>query len=1133
MRCANESVIFLRAVWERDAPGSRTRATRNTLQCEELTAPLSLSPSLSLSHAPARAQVASVPIGEELEATVVVARTHYLVLRLPGAGAPLAWAAPAHPNETHYAKAHAPGDAVRCVVTEAASSSNDHRALAVLLHDVKDAAKADSSAKRAAAMALVSAGNTLTATVVSVESAWAQLTVKTAKGDVSARLHVTELSPPTVKPKERKAAWYAPGAHASPLASLKKGDELSVKAVGASKAGEVLVSARAASADGARAPSSVTAGDLVHGYVDAVDEVGYAMVSLSPTLRGRLAAVDAFDLADPAAAANVKDVGEGLTEGMHVLCRVLAATDGRRRVDLTLNLSSKAAGASARSAELDLSEGDVVRGRVGRVLPGAGLLVQLGASATGRVHITEIGDTFVPEPLAAFEVGDVVTAAVTRVGAAAGKSKKRGISNSGTGDDKSSYVDLSLRHSLGGSGAAAGVDVAGALASEARLTEATDVSAGDLLPGYVKATTSKGCFVSLGAHLEARCVLKNLADAFVSKPDEAFPPGALVRCKVLSVNAQMGRVEVSLKPSHTQSAGVVDPSARPERPTQESIGEALAALKEGQRVQGAVRRVEDYGAFVRLDAAEDGGRALLSGLVHVSALAECKVESVAALLAPGDRVECDVVAVDLERKRLSLAMAPAEKKRLTAKAKALTKKQGTKGTPGDGGDAMDSDDGDSDSDGEELDAMETDARVAAMLEADGEDDSEDEAGGAEFEQAAFDGEEEDESEDEGDEEGSDEDESEDDSDDDESDDDLEAMEEDGAAAGGALGARMAAVAPLDVDMGGGDGHGDDDSDADDAGEEGAGEPAEDEAERRGRRRKAKAAAAKEAELRRAEAARVAGAESPASAEDFERLLLASPGSAYTWVKYMALHLATGDAPAARKVAGRALDAIPWRNEADKLAVWTAWLNLENLHGEPDPEEATAALFAKACARTDAKKLHVVLLDIYERSADDRTAAADKLVQGMCRSFKTSCKIWLRAIEHFLRSGKGSKARATLDRALQSLPRRKHIKAITAASLLEFRHGSAERARVMLEGVLKSYPKRTDIMSVYIDAEIKHGDGKESVRALFERATRSEHLSARQAKFLFKRYLEYERKEGDEAGVEHVKACAMEWTSRNM
>lgn len=48
MRCANESDTFLRAVWERDAPRSRTRATRNALQCEELTAPLSLSLPLSL-----------------------------------------------------------------------------------------------------------------------------------------------------------------------------------------------------------------------------------------------------------------------------------------------------------------------------------------------------------------------------------------------------------------------------------------------------------------------------------------------------------------------------------------------------------------------------------------------------------------------------------------------------------------------------------------------------------------------------------------------------------------------------------------------------------------------------------------------------------------------------------------------------------------------------------------------------------------------------------------------------------------------------------------------------------------------------------------------------------------------------
>ena len=86
---------------------------------------------------------------------------------------------------------------------------------------------------------------------------------------------------------------------------------------------------------------------------------------------------------------------------------------------------------------------------------------------------------------------------------------------------------------------------------------------------------------------------------------------------------------------------------------------------------------------------------------------------------------------------------------------------------------------------------------------------------------------------------------------------------------------------------------------------------------------------------------------------------------------------------------------------------------------------------------------------------------------------------------------------------------------------------------MLEGILKSYPRRTDVMSVYLDAEIKHGD-EDSARALFERATRGEHLTARQAKFLFKRWLEFERKVDESgAGVEHVKASAQEWAATRM
>jgi hypothetical protein len=37
------------------------------------------------------------------------------------------------------------------------------------------------------------------------------------------------------------------------------------------------------------------------------------------------------------------------------------------------------------------------------------------------------------------------------------------------------------------------------------------------------------------------------------------------------------------------------------------------------------------------------------------------------------------------------------------------------------------------------------------------------------------------------------------------------------------------------------------------------------------------------------------------------------------------------------------------------------------------------------------------------------------------------QVWLRHIEHLVKRGKGDAGKAVMDRALQSLPRRKHIK----------------------------------------------------------------------------------------------------------
>ena len=81
---------------------------------------------------------------------------------------------------------------------------------------------------------------------------------------------------------------------------------------------------------------------------------------------------------------------------------------------------------------------------------------------------------------------------------------------------------------------------------------------------------------------------------------------------------------------------------------------------------------------------------------------------------------------------------------------------------------------------------------------------------------------------------------------------------------------------------------------------------------------------------------------------------------------------------------------------------------------------------------------------------------------------------------------------------------------------------------MFVGILRNYPRRTDIWSVYIDQEIKQGD-IQRIRALFERATHLD-LNAKSMKFLFKRYLDFERSEGDDERIAHVKQRAMEYVS---
>ncbi|KAL6523766.1 rRNA biogenesis protein rrp5 [Orobanche gracilis] len=192
------------------------------------------------------------------------------------------------------------------------------------------------------------------------------------------------------------------------------------------------------------------------------------------------------------------------------------------------------------------------------------------------------------------------------------------------------------------------------------------------------------------------------------------------------------------------------------------------------------------------------------------------------------------------------------------------------------------------------------------------------------------------------------------------------------------------------------------------------------------------------------------------------------------------------------------------------------------------EEAVKKVFQRALQYCDPKRVHLALLGVYERT--EQYKLADELLDKMSRKFKHSCKIWLRKIQSLLRRNSDG-IQSVVNRALLSLPRHKHIKFISHTSILEFKCGVPDRGRSMFEGMLREYPKRTDLWSIYLDQEIRLGD-VDLIRALFERAI-SLSLPPKKMKFLFNKYLVYEKSIGDEDRVEAVKKAAMDYVEKTL
>ena len=138
--------------------------------------------------------------------------------------------------------------------------------------------------------------------------------------------------------------------------------------------------------------------------------------------------------------------------------------------------------------------------------------------------------------------------------------------------------------------------------------------------------------------------------------------GSITEKTASEVRAKIARVDVKEIAAQLDAGvptlkDIADSLVRPGRDPREDIPApifrtdvlSLEDLQPGMELTGTVRNVADFGAFVDIGIKSDG-------LVHISELSDTRVQHPLNLVSVGDVVKVWVLAVDLERGRVSLSM---------------------------------------------------------------------------------------------------------------------------------------------------------------------------------------------------------------------------------------------------------------------------------------------------------------------------------------------------------------------------------------------------------------------------------------------------------------------------------------------
>ncbi|KAL6431723.1 hypothetical protein ACFW04_007334 [Cataglyphis niger] len=281
---------------------------------------------------------------------------------------------------------------------------------------------------------------------------------------------------------------------------------------------------------------------------------------------------------------------------------------------------------------------------------------------------------------------------------------------------------------------------------------------------------------------------------------------------------------------------------------------------------------------------------------------------------------------------------------------------------------------------------------------------------------------------------------------------------------------------------------------------------------------------RERKIRQREEALASNKIIPNSTDQFDKLVLSNPDSSLVWIQYMAYHLQATEIDKARAIARRAIKTINFREENERLNVWSAWLNLESRFGTP---ESLNDVFREAVRTNDAFKIYTHMLTVHVDAG--RRIELKKLIDTITSKFKQDPQAWINCGAALLKIGLKEKSRHIMQRAVQSLPASQHVNLLVRFANLENKLGDKERAQTLFEHILSSYPKRVDVWSCYVDCLTKSED-IDIARRVLERAC-IQTLPARKMKTLFTKFKNFEEKYGTPETVASIVQMAANYVEK--